>query len=714
MHRKNFNSYFSDDVLNCEILQIFVDRNVLHSQIDADRLGLTLEKQIVLSGQSNITNPLAKLDPVNIIGLGCATENWNMKRDFSNRSQCTLTASVVWNLEYTFGLSHVYQLLDEIIPGLKKGIIKRVDTQSMNVVEYVNYIYGLNDCDSTLSVDTQLKLKFDALYRRFAVQQFVVSMPNMLRDTSYENRIFSIKYREGMNKLWRPIWARQCRGVYFYVQDDFTCVPIKYQLQRGAELMSGMLVSANIASTQDISDAKKIACLSDSQQRTCKILLAGENEGKLDAYLTEKIDGSLLTVTFYYGEMATLMKTLVTEFGDDFSKMILAGFEKFGLVGVVSTQGTLMMGIDMQDYFVTSILESSVIGLSRSFLCVWIKTQSVVQLFDTYGGPWFVEMVRILKVLPIIPKTVTNISLCWESVCAERKTMLNKLHTELAISYSQSMCLFLGASWCGHDFVLNVPHTMLSIDAVQEPRFWTVTSAKEVDKLMRGLEDVVYGHISCLDFLMSFHPSNKVWNLDTPLHSEGYVCYTREGEFVGQPIVDYNKLKLAAYYIGHGHKFHDGSIRELYKLSKTASHIFPLAKMVGDFYSGIKINFFEIGQKLSRALGQENSFASKLEGKAFKSYLTASREIQVKMIINAKNELFDIWIKDLIIKYYPSIATTDLEPEKIKSGLKRMCMDLKPWINYEIQYSPEFLEIINDPIKFSGIASIFLMIMHQK
>jgi len=139
-----------------------------------------------------------------------------------------------------------------------------------------------------------------------------------------------------------------------------------------------------------------------------------------------------------------------------------------------------------------------------------------------------------------------------------------------------------------------------------------------------------------------------------------------------------------------------------------------MAKMVSDFYSDVKVNFFEIGQKISRALGPENIFAAKLEGKAAKSYSAMTPEVKVKMIINGKTELFDTWIKELVVEYYPSITTTSLESDKIKSGLKKMCMDLKPWSNYEIQYSPEFQEIINDPINFSGITSIFLMTMHQK
>ena len=738
MNRKVFNTYFSDEVLSCEILQIIVERNIKHTSTDtnAKSHNLTLEHQIELSGLSHLMNPFAKIDSANITGLSSVMESWNIKRDSGNRAQCTLTASIVWTPEYTFGMSHVYQLLNELSPGLKREIVKHIDTQSMNVVEYVNYLYELYECEPSLPNSTQYKLKFDALVRRFSVLNFTVSTPYQLRDSEYKSRVFSIKYQDGINRLWRPIWARQCRGVCFFVKEDFTCVPIKYQLQRGAELMSGMLVSANIASTQDISDAKKIAILSDSQQKTCMILLAGENEGKFDAHLTEKVDGSLLTITFYYGESALLMKAIITEFGDKFSQMILAGFEALGVVGVVSTQGTLMMGYDMQDYFVTSILESPIIGLRRETICKQIMSSTPsstpTQLFIDYGKPWFTEMVRVLDNLPIpeIPSSpsspypsypsypsyppILNISLCWESVCANRNTAWGKLHTELAIEYSSSMCLFLGASWCGDNWVINVPHTMLNIESVDEPRYWITKSASEVDRLMRGLEDVVYGKISSLDFLIKYTPSAKSWNSSLPLHPEGYVCYTKEDKMFGLPVVDYNKLKLPAYYIGH--KFHDKSIEKLYELSKTASNIFPMAKIVGDFYSGIENKFYAIGKRLCRGLspGPDNIFVSGLEGKAIKAYQNASAEVQVKMIINAGTNIFDTWIKNLATEYYPSIATTDLGSTIIKSGLKRMCMDLKPWVNYNSETVPtEFQEIIANPIKFSGIGSIFLMLIHQ-
>lgn len=695
LYRKGFNSYFSDDVLNCEILQIVVDRNVSHTQHDADRLGLTLEQQVSLSGKCSLMNPLSKLSISDISGLASTMESWNIKRDFSNRAQCTLSTSIVWNDSYTFGLTHVYQLLSHLIHGLKKGIRTPINTSNMDVIEYVNYVYGLAE-------STDFKVNYDALKRRFAVQHFIVSSPYCLQGTELEGRIFSIKYRDGINRLWRPTWARQCRGVCFYVLSDFTCVPIKYQLQRGAELITGMLVSAQIASTQDIADAKKIACLSESQQRTCKTLLVGENDGLINAHLTEKVDGSLLTVTFYFGEQANLMSELITKYGDEFSKMILKGFMNLGYVAVVSTQGTLTIGDDMQDYFATSVYDSHYPASHDTVL-----SSSPTEFFEKNCGFWFSEMLDVLVQLPVIDDCV-NISLCWETVCAGRLTLWGKLHQELAISYDKSMYLFLGASWCGNNWVINVPHTMLNLTGVSEPRFWITETAKQVDDLMRGLEDVVYGRLSSLDFISKFTPSNKTFDPVLPLHPEGYVCYTKEGEYRGLPLVDYNKLKLAAYYIGH--KFHDNSIKELYELSKTASHIFPMAKAVGDFYSGFT-KFLEIAKKLN---GGVLDYSKNLDGKAQRSFPTATKEVQFKMIINASIPDFDCWLKNIVCEYFPTVATTDMETDVVKSRLKRMAMDLRPWLNYEVEIPIEFSNILTDPMEYSGLSSVFLMLMHQK
>ena len=57
-----------------------------------------------------------------------------------------------------------------------------------------------------------------------------------------------------------------------------------------------------------------------------------------------------------------------------------------------------------------------------------------------------------------------------------------------------------------------------------------------------------------------------------------------------------NPLSKAAYYIGH--TFHDNAIPELYKLSKTASHIFPMAKAVGEFFSCISEKFYKIASNI--------------------------------------------------------------------------------------------------------------------
>jgi hypothetical protein len=725
LYRKQFNSYFSDDILSYEVLQIYIDRNTIHRQSDADRLGITLEKQIKLAGECSLENPLKKIDVASIASLISCTELWNMKRDVSNKSQATLTATVIWDDEKMFGYTHVEQLLTILASDMATGNVTKIDTMKMNVIDYVNHSFSLCETNLSISFEANLKIKFDAIVRRFNVQQFSVSSPQQFRGTPMDHRFFSIKYRDGINRLWRPTWARQCRGVCFYVTDDFRCIPAKYQLQRGAELMTGMLAQAKIASTQDISDAGKLQFLSDSQQQTCKILLAGENDGNITADITEKVDGSLAVVTFYFGHLAAIMTECVTLYGDDLAKAILKMFSKYGLVAVLSTQGTLMIGNDMQDYFVTSALESLGIAIPR------VSLSTPTEVFELLGESWCEQVHKILTQLPIVTDA-TTISLCFESVCTGRTTAWGKLHTELAISYDKSMFLFLGASWTTNDEVVNVPHTMLKTHSVLgEPLFWNIRHATEVDQLMRGLEDVVYGKITSVDFLTKYPPTNECHDITQPLHPEGFVIFTVLGEILGLPNVDYNKLKLAAYYMGH--KWHEENIKELYVLSKTAAHIFPMARAVGIFFSSIGDKLLNIAEQLHvlfTAPTESNIFIQGgiLEGKALVAYSkeTTTPDIRAKMIINAKSSsskdahcesnIFDRTLINIISSEFPAVITTSYDKKTVITSLKKLTMDIKPWLNYNTDDNsvpPEFTDILADPISYSGVGYLFFFIMSQ-
>lgn len=718
-YKKAFNTILPSSVLSCDVFQIYVDRNTVHTEADANRLGIDLEKQIRMSGECSIENPFAKIDSANLSSLGSVMEGWSAQRNPLNRSQATLTASVVWGPDACFGWTNVEHILRILSTGISKGTTTFVDTSSMDLVEYVNYLYSMYEVDETIDYQTILRLKVDALRRRFAVQHFAVTTPSQFRGTDVENRFFLVKYRDGINRLWRPTWARKCRSVCFYVKDDGTCVPIKYQLKRGAELFTDMLAQAKIASTQDISDASKLNCLADSQQRTCKILLAGENDGNIDATITEKVDGSLLTVTEYYGDQADIMISCVTAYGDDLAKTIMEMFFVHGKMVVVSTQGTIMIGNDMQDYFVTSVLEST--GIDRAKLIELAPTHSPAQIFKMFGSKWVENVVALFSGITMCPDVpYNNMSLCFESVCKDRITAWGTLHTELAVSYDESMCLFLGASWTGNDYVVNVPHTLLPLlIAFDEPRFWRVRHASEVDSLMQNLQNVVYGTMTTSEFLKAHPPANLGYDVSRPLHPEGFVIYTVEGTVVGLPDVDYNKLKLAAYYIGH--KFHDRNIRDLYNLSKTASHIFPLARTVGTFFGSVSESLLAFSKALHSALSdssETNPLVLSLDAKAKTSYMKASPDVRAKMIINARStgpSAFDTMAYGIILLHYPLLRTTTHSLESVYSGLKRLVMDLCPWLNYNGDSVPEhFVELMSNPIVSSGISNLFLYIMEQQ
>jgi hypothetical protein len=245
---------------------------------------------------------------------------------------------------------------------------------------------------------------------------------------------------------------------------------------------------------------------------------------------------------------------------------------------------------------------------------------------------------------------------------------------------------------------------------------------------MKDLEAVVYGRMTSFEFLCKNPPSNKKYDYTLQLHPEGYVCYTVEGEMFGLPVVDYNKLKLAAYYIGH--KFKEDLIPKLKELSETASDIFPLAKIVGEFYSKLETNLYNISSILREELTKSedtNEYFKKLTSDQKTAYSKPGIPIDKKigMILNSDSSVHD-WILSVVIQYYPSIATTELNlnpnknAEEVKGNLKKLCFDLKPWLE-ETSSNPRIPSckstrdaIIQDFVKYPGVKSLLIMMINQK
>ena len=59
---------------------------------------------------------------------------------------------------------------------------------------------------------------FGAIQEFFKMHNYRVLQP--YKKTKWEEKVFGIKYIDGKNNLWRPKWARECRGRFYYMEEE--------------------------------------------------------------------------------------------------------------------------------------------------------------------------------------------------------------------------------------------------------------------------------------------------------------------------------------------------------------------------------------------------------------------------------------------------------------------------------------------------------------
>src|SRR5262249_54469189 len=103
-------------------------------------------------------------------------------------------------------------------------------------------------------------------------------------------------------------------------------------------------------------------------------------------------------------------------------------------------------------------------------------------------------------------------SFCFEAICKERRgTWHDQQHLELAMSYPRHRLVFLGVSLVDRRFYLPHPlYTRLSRKPLpfEEPLWWHITSATQLDAMMAGLNQLLLQEINNDEWLQKFPPSS--------------------------------------------------------------------------------------------------------------------------------------------------------------------------------------------------------------
>ena len=209
--------------------------------------------------------------------------------------------------------------------------------------------------------------------------------------------------------------------------------------------------------------------------------------------------------------------------------------KRTGKLIVLSSQGTLFLNTDMQDYAVTSILstffsESQITDIGSDIA------------LEAYCTKFFREIARMYDNCPK-HEHETSATFCFESVVKNRTTAWGIFHSEFAISYPESFLKFLGVSICHAENMTFYPHFILNNTVFTEPLWWKVTSSNQVNSMVEMLGQIIYGETTPEQFFQRFPYANK-GRINRFLDYEGFIIYSE------CPLgYEYNKIKTEPYYI---------------------------------------------------------------------------------------------------------------------------------------------------------------------
>lgn len=517
-------------------------------------------------------------------------------------------------------------------------------TEFLSITELVDYLtkkYGWNK-----------------MIKWFKERRYTVTVPHQLKDTNLQSKVIMIKYME-YNRLWKPNWARECRGVVIAnINGKITC--LKALLQRGAEVYTSLHKAKGIDETQDTSIGQT-AHLDYSQQEVIKSL---ESKSKLNGIMSMKKDGSLLGISLYPRNTKNekLMKKIITDNGSEFANLLMNETKNLPFLPVMSSQGTLLLGDTMESYTVTSIV-CGIIGIDYTTLQNEIKQDNLSpsQVLYQYIPVLAAQLWRYWQQCSYNQKACT-MCLCFETICANRIDAWGIKHTELAVSYPKASIDFLG---CRFEVGPNVgyyrthaqlqPH--INTAKFTQPLYWNISTTKNVEDLMIGLHEVMTGKISVNEFLIFYRPENTLTNdVIYYLDYEGFVLFTPTLSTDVKSLMvnwnmNYSKIKTPEYYWSH--KFKPQNVMKLLELSIKCSEIFPLLKAVRSFYVGLEGKLMSIFDQLDQRMTSILSTETKINFDEKKE----TKNVTLLLTIPDK-PLKNLWNKPSKVKRNMIIATS--------------------------------------------------------
>ena len=615
-------------------ISFWLHRNqMITDEESSNRLGMDMTSQLAAHGDTSIYNPFN------------SRINW-MKSISGSESEA---GNNDWYLQTHLSLSIGWS-------NIKSGLLYHLTDKIHHMYNYNQSIPRVPVLEQT--TDLSLQELVQVLKDMNGIEEFFTQYAYTV--STYVPDVVGIKYIDGMNQIWQPKWAREARGRFYYVGDmaGGKVVPMKDTLQRGIEVLTKAHLDGGITETQDV-DPKSLSKLDTVQQMIMRTF-SGVNP--INSYLTGKVDGSLLILNVYPKECEQypIIKHLALTHGDKFTKTIVNHcIATDSPIVTVSTQGTLFIGEEMQDYFLTSV--QPVIDYE-------------VKSFDSWEQMAPLLVSKVLDYYTSMKLDNTDmVNMCFESYCKNRISFTGRLHTELAVGYDHNGVNLLGAMNQGR----YIPHFDLPRRVFKQPFYYNIKNTMDVYRLMGELDEVVLGKRTMDQFLENFDIDEFTSRV---VHPEGFVLLTPiDG------VYDYAKIKTQMYY--KCHKIRPNKMQELLLLPEVCGTYYPILRNLHWFFDNLNESIHALITRTFTALTSEihkgSIFYTKQNPKARQRMDEVidnpdnndKKMVVYKMMLNNKDNWTDI------VALFSGI-TMDIyktQSEEMLIFTKGLLMKVEPW-----------------------------------
>lgn len=419
-------------------------------------------------------------------------------------------------------------------PKLPPMVYESIDTPLHTVVDQLLNWCGHDSCEKALNAMT-----------RFFVSngfQCTVKKYDTANGESSLRYTVCIKYLDGKNQMWKPLWAREARGAGFLLvpaesQDvayRFEVMVLKRTLQRCAELLTHTHSNAGVSASQDMTGVRDSSFLDTQQQmmvgmfnKTPREKVSPNNE----LFVTEKVDGCLLLVTVV-PRTNPLYKEL---------SLIIAGRPPFwcgktdAFIVIPSTSGSVEVAGKMRQTLITSSLP-----LFSEEVCRPPKKEEDPDEYwlNHLRDPFTQKMADALGSRTAVTTSV------FEMVCADRRCYDGYRHRELATAYNHSALYILGRFV---DKIYTPSHNMsgtnLSSLAFSQPLTYKVQTPQEAISLLTTLSREISQ--ASEEQLRKFHPEGYIVSLHSKEKGFEMACKLKTPEFYQAHSVDYLLRKFS-------------------------------------------------------------------------------------------------------------------------------------------------------------------------